>query len=916
MTGRVGVRVGREGAVLGRRLGDAQPGANVVVRIAEPLEHVAIGAVVVGAEGGLQRGERELRDHVPVDAAQPLVAEEGAGAAGVGPVVEDGLEGLEDLPGVRLGHRAACVAKGVERRLYVRLVAEGAVEVDAAAHVAHDQRPVAVGEQRLEEGRRRDRVRRDVVLVEEGGKLAVRVEAVTVLIGTVDGARAERLQRIERVLGREDARVERGHLALQHRVEVPDRDPVALRRHQVVGMEEAVVAAVDRDGVVRDRLRAVHQGADGGHRHGADVAGKPGRIERLAVGGARLAERVHDSLALGVGERAVGQRGVVGERARDGVQQVRHLGRELDRVVGRGLEEVAQNVQHAAEREQRHHRDAVAHEGVVGVVPLGPLGVHPDAALGDQIGQLGEHRHQELLGERHEADLAVGVPEQLAVRPDRAHAALDLRLQVGVEHDRVVRIAEQVGVRLDAVRDVGVAEEAPREEPFQPSGVVLTRQHEQPEQVDQLVIAPVPDVRPRVVGLDGLPVDALVRDAVRVVAVGRGGVDERRDDALQVAGVRAAERLPVLEDVAPVALVPSLPVAVVRLDVDGEVVPGTAGVAVAAAEAERQVRRAEALHLGAGFGRHRVERADGETLRQGVEARGVGARERCVVMGDVRPHVLADDAVALVEDAAPHDVEQHVHAVAGRRHRLAGGLLAVGARDELAEPLRARLDVRVDLRSEGVRVREAVGQADHVGGILLDVGHEVPGLRLARGEGQRRRDEVRPALGADGGLGLDGLPEAEAVELAGGEEHRVGREPGRPDGGRLERLARLGAVDRDRAQEEQPERRVGHEFALLVRIGQVAADCLKLTDEAVRHEVLDAVQHAHRDGSVAVSDQLGGADEAEPLAGGPGDSERQAEVVVGLLEAKAVSPERLGQAPAGRVQASVPVREGLPEGGL
>ena len=496
------------------------------------------------------------------------------------------------------------------------------------------------------------------------------------------------------------------------------------------------------------------------------------------------------------------------------------------------------------------------------------------------------------------------------------HAALDLGLQVGVEHDRVVRITEQIGVGLDAVRDVGVAEEAPREEPLQPPGVVLTRQHEEPQQVNQLVVSPVADVRPRVVGLDGLPVDALASDPVRVVAVGRRGVDEGRDDALQVAGVRAAERLPVLEDVAPVALVASLPVAVVRLDVDREVVPGTAGVAVAAAEAERQVRRAEALHLGAGVCRHRVERLDGEALRQDVEAPGVGARQRRVVVGDVRPHVLADDAVTLVEDAASHDVEQHVHAVAGRGHRLAGDLLAVRARDELPEPLRARLDVCVDLRAERVRVREAVCQADHVGGVLLDVGHEVPGLRLARGEGQRRRDEVRPTLGADGRLGLDRLPEAEAVELVGGEEHGVGREPGRPDGGRLERLARLGAVDGDRAQEEQSERRVGHELALLVRVGEVAADRLKLTDEAVRHQVLDAVQHAHRDGGVAVRDQLGGADEAEPLARAPGDGERQAEVVVGLLEAETVSPKRLGQAAAGRVQARVAVRERLPEGGL
>jgi hypothetical protein len=65
---------------------------------------------------------------------------------------------------------------------------------------------------------------------------------------------------------------------------------------------------------------------------------------------------------------------------------------------------------------------AVADERVVGVVPLGPLGVHPDPAARHEVGQLRQRRHEELLEQADEHDLAVGVDQHLAVAADRVDA--------------------------------------------------------------------------------------------------------------------------------------------------------------------------------------------------------------------------------------------------------------------------------------------------------------------------------------------------------------------------------------------------------------------------------------------------------------------------------------------------------------
>ncbi len=123
------------------------------------------------------------------------------------------------------------------------------------------------------------------------------------------------------------------------------------------------------------------------------------------------------------------------------------------------------------------------------------------------------------------------------------------------------------------------------------------RQLEQFLQVNDLVIAPVADVAPGIVGLFDFPVDAFFGNPIGVVAVHRGSVDEFRDDALDKLRVTEGECFPVLENIAPVAFVGKQLVAVIVPEFDGELIPWPTWISVAATEPDREVFVCEACQL-------------------------------------------------------------------------------------------------------------------------------------------------------------------------------------------------------------------------------------------------------------------------------------------------------------------------------
>jgi hypothetical protein len=313
----------------------------------------------------------------------------------------------------------------------------------------------------------------------------------------------------------------------------------------------------------------------------------------------------------------------VGPQSReDGVEEHLHLARHDEIAPG---EQPLQEDDAAVEVGGRDDREPLADQGVVGVVPLRPLRVHPDAALGNQVGQLDEQQQEQLLGHRHVDDRAVRALEQACIGPLGRHRRRDAPVERVVELDGVVRVVEHGRVWRDAVGHVRVAEDPTLEQRFERARVEAHRDLQQLLQVDDLVVAPIADVGPRVARLGHLPLDAVAGDPVGVVAVGGGRAEEDADHPVDEPGERVRERLPVLEDVAPVALVVEPQAAVAVAHVDREAVPGAAGVAVAPTEGERQVRAAEPLEVGVPHldgARHQLVVREGR--RQGVEEGALG----------------------------------------------------------------------------------------------------------------------------------------------------------------------------------------------------------------------------------------------------------------------------------------------------
>ena len=112
------------------------------------------------------------------------------------------------------------------------------------------------------------------------------------------------------------------------------------------------------------------------------------------------------------------------------------------------------------------------------------------------------------------------------------------------------------------------------------------------------MIAPVADVAPGVVRFLDFPVYAFLGDSIGVVSIHGRGINELGDYALNELWVAKCQGLPVLEDVAPVALVRKQVIARCVLEFYCELIPGPAGVSVAASEPDGQVLLAKPLQLG------------------------------------------------------------------------------------------------------------------------------------------------------------------------------------------------------------------------------------------------------------------------------------------------------------------------------
>ena len=112
----------------------------------------------------------------------------------------------------------------------------------------------------------------------------------------------------------------------------------------------------------------------------------------------------------------------------------------------------------AAQVVQGNHGNPVANECVVGIVPFGALGVHPNAPFRNEVGYFGQHRGHDFLDEIHFVDENVSFTQQGSIAANLVLLEAYSGFALVIEFNGVLRILEQFLVRLDAVWHVGVHE--------------------------------------------------------------------------------------------------------------------------------------------------------------------------------------------------------------------------------------------------------------------------------------------------------------------------------------------------------------------------------------------------------------------------------------------------------------------------
>ena len=135
------------------------------------------------------------------------------------------------------------------------------------------------------------------------------------------------------------------------------------------------------------------------------------------------------------------------------------------------LEETLHEIDIAAHVVERDHRDAVPDQSVVCIVPLRPLRVHPNAAAENEVAELAEQRHEQLLQQVDLVNRAIAVDDQLAIRANRLDALLDSvgRLLI-VEHCALC-VLEKAFKRIDAIRNVRIGEHRSMQKPGKALGM-------------------------------------------------------------------------------------------------------------------------------------------------------------------------------------------------------------------------------------------------------------------------------------------------------------------------------------------------------------------------------------------------------------------------------------------------------------
>ena len=353
---------------------------------------------------------------------------------------------------------------------------------------------------------------------------------------------------------------------------------------------------------------------------------------------------------------------------------------------------------HSAKIAKSHHAKAVARQSVVSVVPFRPLGVQPNAAVGNKVCQLCQNQLKQLC--RHSDHIRASVlSAKLGVASEFFCVGQNLVVKVAHKRYCVARIFFDVGVSLDVVGNIGRRENFLVQKFRQNARVKFVLQLQKLLQVNDLVVVPVADVGPRIVRLRNFPIKARARYAVGVKAVGGRRVKKLGNHSSNVNRIAHRERFPVLENVAPVSFVVQNRLAKAVLQVNRKLVPRTAGVAVPARERKRKVFQIQALQLRV------ARRADRLAQLRVIHRRRQAQSPRVAGLGAVSRFNKVDEVrrlnvVVLDEHAAAHNVEHYVGLVVNRSHFVGGVLQAVRAGDVFFQQGARRVNVGQDFLFE------------------------------------------------------------------------------------------------------------------------------------------------------------------------------------------------------------------------
>ena len=115
----------------------------------------------------------------------------------------------------------------------------------------------------------------------------------------------------------------------------------------------------------------------------------------------------------------------------------------------------------------------------------------------------------------------------------------------------------------------------------------MVTEFKQFEQIDNLVVTPITNVRPWIFGFYHFPVNALVGNTVGVVTIYGGGIEELSDDGIDEVRIREGECFPVLEYISPVTLIGNDRLSLRIFDLYIKHIPWTRWVSVSSTEGDR-----------------------------------------------------------------------------------------------------------------------------------------------------------------------------------------------------------------------------------------------------------------------------------------------------------------------------------------